>query len=102
MRRHCHNGTCTISHHDIICNINRNLHAVDRIDCFQSLNSYTGFVLYELSSLKLCLLGALAAVRGDFVHVGNFVGVLVDNRMLRSDYHEGHTEKGVRSGRINL
>ena len=102
MCRNCHDCACTIAHHYIICNVDRNLLTVDRVDTFQSLNTYTCFVFDELCSLELSFLCTFVTICGDLVHICYFVFVLVDDRMFRSDYHESNTEQSIRSGCINF
>ena len=102
MCRHCHDRTCTITHHYIVCNVDRDFLAVYRIDALKTLDAYTCLVFDKLSSLELCLLGTLITVCCDLIHVCDFVFVFIDDRMLRCDYHEGNTEQGIRSGCIDL
>ena len=102
MSRYRHDGACTISHHYIICNIDRDFLSVNRIDTFKSLDSNTCFIFYKLSSLEFCLLCTLITICNDLVHVCNFVCIFVNDRMLRCDYHESYTKQGVRSGCINF
>ena len=100
--RYCHDSSGTITHHYIVCNEDRDLLAVDRIDCLQALNLHTGLVFYQLGTLKLGLLRTLSTICLDSVHIGNTVCVFVNERMLRSHNHERHTEQGIRSGGIDL
>ncbi|CDB77350.1 uncharacterized protein BN552_02139 [Blautia sp. CAG:237] len=102
MSRYCHDRTCTITHHYIVCNVDRDLLAVYRVDSLKSLDTHTCLVLDKLSSLELCLLGTFITVCSDLVHVCDFVFVFVDDRMLRCDYHESNTKQSIRSGCINL
>ena len=102
MCRNCHDCTCTIAHHYIICNVDRNLLTVDRVDTFQSLNTHTGLVFDKLCSLELGFLCTFITICSDLVHVSDFVFVFVDDRMFRSDYHKSNTEQGIRSGCINF
>ena len=100
--RYRHDGTGTISHHYIVCNIDRDLLAIYRIHTLKALNAYTGFLFYKLGSLKLCFLRTLFTVCLDGIHVGNAVCIFVDQRMLWCDNHKGYTEQGIWSGGIDL
>ena len=102
MCRYCHNSSGTISHHYIVCNVNRDLLAVYRVYALKTLDAYTSFFFYKLGSLELCLLGALFTICLDLIHVCDAVSIFVDQRMLRCDNHKGYTEQGIRSGGINL
>ena len=102
MCRYRHNRAGTISHHYIVCNVDRDLLAIYRIYAFKSLDAYTCFLFYKLGSLELSLLRTLFTVSLDRIHVCDAVSILVDQRMLRCDNHEGYTEQGIWSGGVNL
>ena len=102
MSRYCHDSACTISHHYIVCNVDRDLLAVNRVDTLKSLDSDTCFIFYKLSSLKLCFLCTLVTICNDLVHIRNFVCIFVNDRMFRCDYHESYTKQSIRSGCIDF
>ena len=102
MSRYCHDRTCTIAHHYVVCNVDWDLLAVYRVNSLKSLNAYTCLVFNKLSSLKLCFLGTFITICSDLVHICDFVFVFINDRMLRCDYHEGNTEQGVRSGCVDF
>ena len=102
MSRYCHDRTSTITHHYIVCNVDRDFFTINRIDAFQTLDAYTCLVFDKLSSFELCFLGTLIAVCSNLVHVCDFIFVFVDDRMFRSDYHEGNTKQSIRSGCIDF
>ena len=102
MSRYCHDRTCTIAHHYVVCNVDWNLLAVYRVNSLKSLNAYTCLVFNKLSSLELCFLGTFITICSDLVHVCDFVFVFINNRMLRCDYHEGNTKQGIRSGCVDF
>ena len=102
MRRYSHDRTSTITHHYIVCNKDRDLFTVNRIDCLQAFDLHTRLVFYKLGTLKLRLLCTLGTICFDGIHVGDAVCIFIDQRMLWSHYHEGNPEQGIRSGRIDL
>ena len=101
MCRYCHDRTGTVAHHYVICDKDRNLLSVHRIDRGKTIDADTGLILYKLGTLKLCLFRALIAICLNRIKVADAVFVLIDQRMLRCDYHEGNTVKGIRSRRVN-
>ena len=102
MCRYRHDRAGTISHHYIVCNVDRDLLAIYRVYALKSLDAYTCFLFYKLGSLELSLLRTLFTVSLDRIHVCDAVSILVDQRMLRCDNHEGYTEQGIWSGGVNL
>ena len=101
MCRNCHDRACTVAHHDIVCNKDRDLLAIDRIDCRQPVNADTGLLLDKLCTLKLGLLCADIAICLNLTKVLNLILILINQRMLRRDNHKGNAIKGIRSGRVN-
>ena len=102
MSRYCHDRTGTITHHYVVCNIDWNLLAINRVDSLQTLNAYTGLIFDKLCSFKLCFFCTLIAVCSDFVHICNFIFIFVDDRMFRSNYHESNTKQSIWSGCIDF
>ena len=54
MRRHSHNCTGSVSHHNIIGNKHRNFLTVDRINSIKPFNTDSGLIFNKLSTLKFC------------------------------------------------
>ena len=102
MSRYCHDRTCTITHHYIVCNVDRDLLAVYRVDSLKSLNSHTGLVFYKLCSLEFGFLCTLITICSDLIHVCDFICIFVNDRMFRCDYHECYTKQSIRSGCIDF
>ena len=100
--RYCHDSTCTISHHYIVSNVDRDFLTVNRVDSLKSLDSHTCFIFYKLSSLKLCFLCTLITICSDLIHVCDFICIFVNDRMFRCDYHECYTKQSIRSGCIDF
>ena len=101
MCRYCHDRAGTVTHHYVICDKDRDLLAVDRIDRGQTVDAHARLILYKLRTLKLCFLCTLIAICLNRIKVADTVFVLIDQRMLRCDYHEGNAVKGIRSRRVN-
>ena len=101
MCRNCHDRACTVAHHDIVCDEDWNLLAIDRIDCCQSVDADTGLLLDKLCTLKLGLLCADITVCLNLTKILNLILILINQRMLRRDNHKGNAIKGIRSGRVN-
>ena len=99
--RHCHNGTGTITHHNIVGNVDRNLLAGNRIDAGQSIDLDTSLILYQLRPFKLALFRTFRFVCVQFCNIGNAVAVLLNDRVLRSNHHKGDTVQGIRTGGID-
>lgn len=97
MRRHCHNSTGAVTHHDIIRNVNRDFLAVDRIDGNESVDSDPRLVFDQLRPLKLGFFRTFFLVSIQSIHVADRRTVLFDNRMFRRDDHEGNAEQSVRA-----
>ena len=102
MCRNSHNCACTVAHHNIVGNVNRNLLAVNGVDSRKTVYLNACLFLDKLSSLKLCFLCAFFSVACNLVHIGNAIGILINHRMLGSHNHEGNAEKSVGTSRINL
>ena len=99
--RYSHDCTRAVTHHDIVCYEQRDLLAVDRIDCLETFDADTCLVLYKVDALELALLLALIAVSLDCIHVRDLIGICIDERMLRCNDHKGDAEKRIRSGRVD-
>ena len=99
--RNCHDRACTVAHHHVIRDVDRNFLARNGIDRGQSLNTHACFLLDELSTLKLGLLCACFLVCIQCVDVRDLISVLLNDGMLGCDDHEGHAEQRVASGGID-
>ena len=97
MCRHSHDRTSAIAHHNIVRNINRDLLAGDGVDAGETFDLHAGLVLDQLCPLELALLGAFCLVRIQVSNVGDAVTILLDDRMLRRNDHEGHAVQGIRA-----
>ena len=102
MCRNSHNCACTVAHHNIVGNVNRNLLAVNGVDSRKTVYLNACLVLDKLCSLKLGLFGAFFSVACNLVHIGNAIGILINHRMLGSHNHECNAEKSIGTSSINL
>ena len=101
VRRHRHNRARAVAHHDIVGNINRDFLAVNRVYRGQTVNANAGFVFDQLGALKLGLFRTFRTISVNRVHVADFVGVFVDNRVFGRNNHKGYAEQGVGSCGVN-
>ena len=100
--RNGHDRACTVAHHDIVSDKDRDLLSGDRVDRGQTLDAYAGLLLHELCTLELGLLCGLLTVVHDRIPVRDLVLILIECRMLRSDNHEGDAIEGIAAGGIDL
>ncbi len=97
MCRYCHDSTCTVTHHYIVGYVDRYLFAGHRIYCCKSFDLDSCLVLYKLCPLELALLCTFSLVIVKCLYVCYGITVLLDDRMLRSNDHEGYTIECVRT-----
>ena len=101
MCRNRHNSTGTITHQYIIGYKDRNLLTIYRIDCRHTVNLHTGLLFGKFSTFKIGFSGSLLAVSHYFIPVLQLCLILINNRMLRRNYHVSNAKQGITSGRIN-
>jgi len=93
--RHSHYCARAVAHHYVVGNINRYFPAVYGVYRGKAVNSDARLILDELSALKLCLFTAFCAVIDYRIHIADFILILVDYRVLRSNYHKCNAEESV-------
>ena len=101
MRRHRHNRPRTVAHHHVIGNVNRNFLAVYGIHGNHTVKTHACFVFHQLCALKFCLFRAFGAVTFHRVHIGDFVFIFINNRMLGRHNHKGHAEQSIGARGVN-
>ena len=101
MGRYGHNRAGAVSHHNIICNIDRNLLACQRMNRAQPVDTDSGLLFYQLSTLKLRLLCAYFSVFLNRIHVADLICIFINHRMLRRNYHKGNAKQRIRTSRVD-
>ena len=96
-----HDGARSVAHHNIVGDIDRYLGSGDGIYRADTVETNARLVLDELRTLKLGLFRTFLAVCADLVHIGNAVGMTVDDWMLGRNYHKGNAEQRIRTGGID-
>ena len=96
-----HNGARAVAHHDVVGDVDGDLLTVDGVDARKTLEAHAGLILDQLGALELGLLGALHLISLHLGHVLDAILHLLNDGMLGSDDHEGHTEEGVGAGGVD-
>ena len=101
MRGNCHDCARTVTHHNVVGNIDRNFLAVCGVDRGKSFNANTGLILNELCTFKLGLLRTFFFICIERFDVCDTAAVFFNDGMFGRNNHEGYAEHGITSGGIN-
>ena len=102
MRRHGHDGTGAVGNQNIVRDKNRDFLSVYRIDGGNALQAHTGLFFGGIRrALQIGLFRGLFLISADFLQIFNFVGPILQVRMLRRHNHIGNAVQGIRTGGID-
>ena len=101
MGRNRHDCAGTVAHQYIVGNPDGDFFSVDRIDCGQTIDLYTGLFFCQLGTLEVRLSCSLLLICFYFIQVFDLGCKLFNIRVLRGNYHISYTEQSIRTCRIN-
>ena len=96
MSRYSHDGTCSVIHHYVVGDIDRNFCSVDRIDRVTA-DEYSGLFLCKRCTFKLGLMSACVHISFYFIFVFSAFSQLRNERMLRRENHVCNSEECIRT-----
>ena len=99
--RHSHDGTRAVGHQHIVAQPDGNFLAGHRIYGTDAFHLHAGLFLGKLCTLEVALLGGSFPVCQAGIIVGDLILQLVNQRMLRRQYHVGCAEQGIRASGVN-
>ncbi|CCY20904.1 uncharacterized protein BN782_00673 [Eubacterium sp. CAG:786] len=95
VRGYCHDGAGAVGHQNIVGNEDRYFLAVNGIYRADALQLYAGLVLVHLGAVEVGLARCGCLVFADSVHILQLVSPLLNDGVLRGDYHISRAEQRV-------